>query len=122
MMLFGLLWGCAQEPYAIPESDIYQSDELWQGSLSFVSNTCATVYSLEGEEQECEECTLSVRFVLSSLEEECLFSDLEVLHFRISEAQEWLVLEESGWELWGSAEEQDNIWNLRSDRFFYPIK
>ena len=122
MMVVSLLWSCAQEPYAIPESDIYTDDDAWMGSLSFVSDTCSSVYSMEGEEQDCEECTLSVRFVLSPLEEECMFSDIELLHFRISTTQEWLVLENSGWEVWGSAEQQDDVWKLRSDRFFYAVK
>ena len=118
MMIF-MMFGCAQQPFAVPESDIFQIDTQWEGSLSFVSDTCTTVYSLRGEKQECEGCLHSIRFVLSSLEDGCIFSDLEVLHFRISQEQDWMVLEESGWENWGTAELQDNAWNLRSEQVFY---
>ena len=119
MILIGMFLGCAQESYVTPESDIYWEEDRWNGSLTFRAQDCSSVYGLEGEERDCSDCLLEVRFALSSLGEECMFSDLEVLYFRISQEQEWLVLEESGWELWGNAEEQDDLWNLRSTFRFY---
>lgn len=119
-----MMWflACSGTPFSIPQSDIFQEEQGWSGSLSFVSEDCASVYQLSGTEQDCVECLVEIQFILSPLKEGCLFDGLQLLNFRVSSNQEWLVEEETGWEVWGDAQQNDELWELRSTFPFYSIQ
>ena len=115
---------CSTAEYVIPQADVFSGDS-WEGSLSFHAfegkqEVCQTVYGLLGEERACEDCIWEVSFVLESLSDACVYDDLELLVFRVGTDGEWYVLEESGWEQWGTAAESDGYWSFVSGYHFFP--
>ena len=75
---------------------------------------CSSVYSLAGVFLSCADCIWDVSFALDKISDDCVYNELEELRFRV-ESDQWLVLEDTGWELWGEAEESgDAVWSLRS--------
>jgi len=118
MML--LLWACSGMEYAVPEATVFLEEEEWKGSLSFVQfvgdkEQCRMDYSLEsGEEKDCTSCSWEVLFQLEALSEPCVFSSLERLSFLVDENQDWWVLEENGWEHWGTVQAEEQYWEFIS--------
>lgn len=118
-----LLFACASQEYALPQAEVFEDD--WEGSLSFISyqgesEICTTHYSMIGTPVDCDSCVWEVTFMLSELSEECVYSELDTLSFRVDEDDSWLVREESGWEAWGQATEEQGVWSLVSSYRFFP--
>jgi len=119
-----LLWACAVEEFAVPEATVFFEDQAWEGTLSFVrfegeKELCRMDYSLmEGKEVTCDACLWEVSFQLLALSEPCVFSSLESLSFRVGADKEWIVLEDTGWENWGTVEEGENSWDFISSYHF----
>ena len=120
MMLIAL-FGCAPSiEYAVPQAEIFMLEEATEGALQFdfhlgsttKESSCSTIYKLEGEELLCEDCIWDIMFSLERLSDECVYSELEQLRFRV-ESDRWMVLEDTGWEQWGEAFMiENNVWLL----------
>lgn len=125
-MIVFLLFSCSGIEYVLPEAEVFFHDEEgWEGSLSFLSfdgerEQCVMYYTMQGEEEDCTDCIWQVEFTLSSLSEPCVYSDLESLSFRLGTDNQWFVKEETGWEEWGSATEEDGYWSFVSAHRFLP--
>jgi hypothetical protein len=125
-MMFFLFTACSGVEYVLPQAEVFHLAESWEGTLSFTSydgekEQCSMYYSMEGEERNCVDCIWEVGFHLSALSESCVYPDLKVLSFRLGNELEWLVNEESGWEEWGFAtEEEEGTWSFVSGHRFLP--
>ena len=128
-MILYFLFACAPaQIYGVPRAEVFLSQHEVEGVLQIASHkgvttnepTCTTIYSLEGVQESCETCSWSVDFYLSLLSEGCIFSDLERLQMQVEE-ERWLVLEQTGWEQWGQAEQDDEgVWHLIANYALLP--
>ena len=127
-MIGYLLLGCAAElSLGVPSADIFISGTEVEGILeisSHMGNTqsapiCTTVYSLEGMQAACDDCTWEADLNLALLSQACIFSDLTRLRFQVR-GDRWMVLEQTGWEQWGSATEEEEAWSLRASYALLP--
>ncbi len=122
-MIVMMIMACASQEYVLPQAEIFEDD--WEGSLSFVSykgnrEECSMHYGMSGQSSDCEDCSWEAEFILESISDPCVYSDLELLSFRVDKNNRWMVLEESGWEEWGEASYDDGVWSLVSSFYFFP--
>ena len=122
-MISMIIMACASQEYVLPHAEVFEED--WEGSLSFVSyqgsqDVCSMHYSMTGQIQDCEDCSLEVYFTLDPISEPCVYSDLSSLGFRVDAANNWLVREEIGWEEWGEASFEEGVWSFVSSFRFFP--
>ena len=128
-MIWYCLFGCAAEQeFALPEAEVFISELNMEGVLQISSYkgsttrdpTCTTIYALTGVQSSCEDCSWESEFSLSLLSEACVFSDLEQLRFQVHDNR-WMVLEQTGWEQWGDAEEiAVDVWSLSPSYVLLP--
>ena len=126
-MIGYLLLGCAAElALGVPSAEVFITGEEVEGILEISShkgNTqsapiCTTVYSLEGIQATCDGCSWEAQLSLVLLSEACIFSDLTQLRFQVRDNR-WMVLEQTGWEQWGDAVEEE-AWHLRAGYALLP--
>ena len=122
-MIGVIILACASQEYVLPQAEVFEED--WAGSLSFVSyqgddELCTMHYSLEGQNNECDDCFWEVSFVLEPLSDPCVYSDLLSLRFRVDTDYRWLVREKNGWEEWGDVSYEEGIWSFVSTFRFFP--
>ena len=128
-MIWYCIIGCAVETeLGVPGAEIFISDQNIEGILQISSHqgstnkeaVCTTIYAIDGMQEDCDECSWEAMLSFSLLSEACIFSDIEALRFQVRD-NDWMVLEQSGWEQWGEAEEVDSgVWYLTPSYALLP--